>query len=279
MRKIALLFSVILHIALIYVVFNAQFQIKIVKIGEEITAVSLIATDGAEAEAKAGLHAPKIEPGAGQKLVFGKPSISISIGRPPGFSFSPGSGTPGKGRKPGLLLTPDQTKDSYFVDPSAGIKPQDNRDFFKYLYPYRSYAYPGFSKISPLEGTPSPGYGNGGAAGSYLPQRKGVGIDMNAGGFNIRPWAKKALNKVQENWQVPTDLRLTPKTSVSVGVLVTIEKSGMISAAEIKKDSKEKSLDQSALMALNSCSPLPELPGGFPLKNLEAYFLFHVENE
>lgn len=294
MRKITFLFSVILHLALIYWLFNARFQLTIVKMGEEITAVSLISIE------KKGTAAPKQETTAAQKLIFTEPSVggrgfprgsraarkdikAKNKNTPPhfkfkaNFSFSHGRKQPSiLKHKPDFLLTPGRTKDFYFVDPPGKIEPEP-RDFFKYLYPHR-YSYSDLDKLFPPGDTSSSGSG-GGSGGDYSPRQKGVGMDIDAGGFNIRPWAKKALIKVQGNWQIPSDLRLAPKTSISVGVLVTIEKSGMTSATEIKKKSKEKSLDQSALMALNSCVPFPELPQGFPLKNLEAYFLFNVKNE
>ena len=294
MRKITFLFSVVLHIAFIYVLFNAQFQLTIIKLPEEITTVSLISTE------EKSLSISKTPSKVGQKLIFTEPSPgrpgSLPGSRGPGrekamekrtagfpfkfkanFSFSHGQKQPSLLKhKPDFLLSPGTPKDYYFVDPNSKIKPESHRDFFKYLYPHR-YSYSDFSRVFHLEDSSSPGDGELGSI--YSSRQKGVGIGINAGGFNIGPWARKAVIKVQENWQSPPGLKLTPKTSISVGVLVIIEKSGIISSSEIKKKSKEKFLDQSALTALNASVPFPELPAGFPLKNLEAYFLFTVKDE
>jgi len=262
------------------------------KIPEEITAVSLISSE------KKGLTPTKEEVAADQKLIFTEPFIGrpgpppppkgaqknskIKTGNLPfqfktNFSFSPGlKQHPLIKYKPDFLLNPDKRKYFYFIAPSGKGKPEHAPDFLKYLDPY-SDSYSKLAKIFPGDDTSSSGYG--GPGGTYSPQRKGVYADFNARGFNIRPWAKKAVNKIQTNWQIPSYLRLAPKTSISVGVFVIIEKSGKISTTEIKQKSKEKSLDQSALHALNSSSPFQKLPGGFPLKNLEAYFVFHIKND
>lgn len=292
MRKLTFIFSVMLHIAFIYGLFNARFQLTIIKTPEKITKVSLISSE------TKGLAPIKKEAAVEKTLIFTKPSKgksgppllpkgtkkdsktktgSLPFPLKANFSFSPRlKQHPLMKHKPDFLLTPDKTKHFHLTAPSGKGKPEDTPDFLKYLDPY-SDEYSKVAKTFYGDDTSSPGYG--GPGGTYSPQEKGVYARFAARGFNIKPWAKKAVNKIQMNWQIPSYLRLAPKKTMSVGVFVIIEKSGEISTSEIKQKSKEKSLDQSALYALNASSPFPKLPEGFPLKNLEAYFVFNIKND
>jgi TonB family protein len=91
--------------------------------------------------------------------------------------------------------------------------------------------------------------------------------------YNLRPWAKKALSRIQANWRIPSFSKQNSREHVEITVL--IEKDGTISSLQIKKSSTVETLDQAALNALRLSSPLPQLPEDFPIKNLKASLKFN----
>jgi len=95
---------------------------------------------------------------------------------------------------------------------------------------------------------------------------------FNAKGYDITPWATEVVNKIQANWIIPSSQRMSAKGRVSI--LVKIERNGEISHMEIVESSDVSELDHLALNAVNSSLPFPSLPDEFPLKILEAYFVF-----
>ena len=129
-----------------------------------------------------------------------------------------------------------------------------------------------------------PGGGGGGAAGAAIAAKAGpvaaiattpaggANIPDNVRRFDFRPWANEAAARVQKNWS------LLPYGGGSwkgeVGILIMISKAGEILGAEIKVSSNIELLDQVALSALQTSSPLPPLPPDFPNSSLEMYLVF-----
>jgi TonB family protein len=95
---------------------------------------------------------------------------------------------------------------------------------------------------------------------------------FNIQGYDLSPWASEALNRIQKNWLIPSSQMTT--ASGKVGISIVIEKTGEISQFEITLSSEDQWLDRAALEALQSSGPFVKLPADFPLRNLEAYFLF-----
>ena len=96
---------------------------------------------------------------------------------------------------------------------------------------------------------------------------------FNVKNYNLGPWAKQALSRIQENWSIPSISK--QNTGDPVEIIVLIEKDGTISSMQIKKSSTVETLDQAALHALRLSSPLPHLPKDFPLENLTASLKFN----
>ncbi len=131
---------------------------------------------------------------------------------------------------------------------------------------------------------PPGGGGRGGAAAAAVAAKAGPvaaiaatpagGADVpdNVRRFDFRPWANEAAARIQKNWS------LLPYGGGSwkgeVGILIMIAKSGEILGAEIKVSSNVELLDQVALSALRTSSPLPPLPEDFPNSSLEMYLVF-----
>lgn len=107
-----------------------------------------------------------------------------------------------------------------------------------------------------------------------LPGEEGEGQGFfNVRNYNLGPWAKQALSRIQENWSIPSISKQNTGNRVEITVL--IEKDGTISSMQIKKSSTMEPLDQAALHALRLSSPLPHLPKDFPLENLTASLKFN----
>lgn len=153
---------------------------------------------------------------------------------------------------------------------------------------YRSRPDINFSKyIRPNPLQPDalpPGGGGGGAAGAAVAAKAGpvaavattpaggANVPDNVRRFDFRLWANEAAARVQKNWS------LLPYGGGSwkgeVGILIMISKAGEILGAEIKVSSNIELLDQVALSALQTSSPLPPLPDDFPNSSLEMYLVF-----
>jgi len=158
------------------------------------------------------------------------------------------------------------------VNPFNKVQLDNPQDFSQYLY-----------SIAPLYGGTSlsqqfglrPGSGNGGEDEGY---KEITGrIDFNVTGLNISPWAKEVVNKLVVNWRVPPNLTSVANQSMTVGVQVTFEKSGALSAAKLENASPFTELNNSILTALKAGAPYPELPNAFPEKNLTAYLRFNID--
>jgi TonB family protein len=144
----------------------------------------------------------------------------------------------------------------------TGVKrvPPKTADFRQYLYGNRSHA-------------------GGLAAGIYYGDRAGgrpgrgrAPVAASVSNYDLSPWARQAIARIQKNWVIPSIQAVGSAESVEIGVVVL--KNGAISSAEILAPSENKKFDQAALEAVESSSPLPPLPGDFPAASLEVSFIF-----
>jgi TonB family protein len=81
---------------------------------------------------------------------------------------------------------------------------------------------------------------------------------------DLIPWAEKVLEKIEKNWII--DPARSQDLKRTVGVSVTITKSGDISSVEVIKSSGVQWLDLSAVNAVQRSIPLPGLPIMYPSK-------------
>jgi len=135
---------------------------------------------------------------------------------------------------------------------------------------------------SSLEGLRRRGLGLGSPSGTARAGRGwGLGsrqlsgdasFTFDSGGFDMSEWAELVKLKVRSNWIIPTAARMGMKGIVSIDLV--IEKDGRLSLCVVSRESGIVSMDTAAFNAVNSSSPLPQLPSGFPRKNLEATFTF-----
>lgn len=94
--------------------------------------------------------------------------------------------------------------------------------------------------------------------------------------YDITPWATKVVDKIQNNWIIPSSEEAGGKGLV--GISVIIEKNGELLSVKIVNSSDVHLLDEAALKAIELSSPFPALPDVLPVAKLEAYFEFHYND-
>lgn len=128
------------------------------------------------------------------------------------------------------------------------------------------YFYSDFSNIRLSKSSVSSGdYGT-----QTIPRR--LSTSFNKRDYDLTPWAKKIVDKIQKNWLIPPGEKTRAKGQVGISVIV--KKGGELLSIKIIESSEIQWFDQAALKALNLSSPFPSLPEDFPDKTLETYFVF-----
>lgn len=179
-----------------------------------------------------------------QPVYGGPPPIQFNLSSPP---------SPGKEGGFKLNLSQKSRRDEQANPGAFGQSPRDTL-FLETLYP----------AISKRRGKAASS--SGAAAGQK------AAVFLESRGFDIKPWAEKAINKILVNWTIPS-LKNIP-AGCQVKVAVTIDKTGELTSIQLTASSTFDFLDQAALASLRISSPLPELPDGFPAQNIEALFVF-----
>jgi len=93
--------------------------------------------------------------------------------------------------------------------------------------------------------------------------------------YNLAPWASKAVEVIQKNWDIPPTRPDNPDAAVEI--VIVLQKSGQVSSTEVVASSNDRAFDQAARFAVELSSPLPPLPDDFPAASLEIALLFSVE--
>ncbi len=97
-------------------------------------------------------------------------------------------------------------------------------------------------------------------------------VFFNIKQFDLKPWAQRVINRINNNWTIPLALKIGA-TGI-VGVRATFNKNGEILKIKVEQNSGLPSLDQSALDAVERSAPIPALPSDFPDESLDAFFVF-----
>ena len=93
--------------------------------------------------------------------------------------------------------------------------------------------------------------------------------------YNLAPWASKAVEVIQKNWDIPPTRPANPDAAVEI--VIVLQKNGQVSAVELLASSEDPAFDQAARFAVELSSPLPPLPEDFPEASLEIALVFSVE--
>jgi len=136
-------------------------------------------------------------------------------------------------------------------------------DFDKYLEPE-------FPRKGSITNRGHRGQGSSSAQGqltqAYI---KGTQIDMS-------PWASVVVERIQNNWIIPSDRENPAKGRV--GIDVKISKKGDMVEIELIESSLIQSFDLAALAAIKDSAPFPSLPSSYPGIVLEIYFVFQYND-
>ncbi|MFC2168746.1 energy transducer TonB, partial [Acidobacteriota bacterium] len=90
---------------------------------------------------------------------------------------------------------------------------------------------------------------------------------------DLTPWANQVLEKIERNWVI--DPSRSQEKKGTVGISVTVSKSGEIISVEVILSSGDQTLDSSAKSAVEMSVPLPSLPLMYPSKSI----VFTIEFE
>ena len=93
--------------------------------------------------------------------------------------------------------------------------------------------------------------------------------------YNLAPWASKAVEVIQKNWEIPPTRPAIADSAVEI--VIVLQKNGQVSSTEVVASSNDPAFDRSARFAVELSSPLPPLPDDFPAASLEIALLFSVE--
>lgn len=124
-----------------------------------------------------------------------------------------------------------------------------------------------------LKGGSGSGAGGEGGEGDVPTGDPGSGVFFDTQGYDLGPWANRAVALVRSNWIIPVAAELGMKGVV--GISFKVERNGTIRDLKIVSPSGVPSFDQAALSALQSSSPLPPLPNDFPRDLLPGVFRFY----
>lgn len=291
--------SLLLHGFLIYGIYNARITVRIMPLEkEEVRDIVIVPPlkasiprivggrggadipDGLPEEGLYGLGPERgaagtlPEPHAGPEPGFVRPAASDAAppGRPsepPGPSAVPSLSTRfweslssrhkgGEGSGLTIVLSPPGSPyvpSGGAVGTEAGPYP----DFTKYIA----------SPFAGVRGRYGTGSGRRGG-GSGFGQRVGVSIPLK--GYDLAPWAVKAVDRIQRFWDLPSVSVIPEDTTIRV--IVVLKKNGELDSIEILDRTSAEALDRSALEALRASIPFPPLPDDFPGDLLEIHFEF-----
>jgi protein TonB len=123
------------------------------------------------------------------------------------------------------------------------------------------------------------GSGSGSGSGSgFLPRGRASGSRQrgsayfDAGNYDITPWAREVITRIQNNWTIPQAKGGADRGEV--GIVAAIGKDGSLKEIKILNATNVSLLDEAALRAVEQSAPFPALPPDFPRTILEAYFVF-----
>jgi len=285
-KILPLAISLVFHIFLIYGLYHARIQIKILKLGPSVQNVvigpalasslpKIVGSIGAGVPAKGtppgGGPGPEGGSGLPHRAARSVESAPAAPAQPgPGASEAPSSGVPALSSRFQKSLASqfktDQGSEFRIVLAPPGSKPAPAAkgavsDFLSYL--------PG-----PVGETGGGRYGTGGTGGggrgTGSGQRASISIPLK--GYDLTPWAQKVLELIVRNWDLPAVGNLPDRSEVRI--ILIISKSGDLSSLEMVEGSALDVLDRAAVKAIRASLPFPALPADFPGDFLEAHVEF-----
>jgi len=279
--------SVIFHGLLVYGLFHARITIKMLAVQSTVRNIRIappLTPSLPKIVGGAGTTNPGGAPAAGEKAV-----ATAGAGRTPAPApaSSPPAGPPASGPGPGPQSPAIPSLSSKFQESmTTRARPGKESDLKIALGPPGSKAGPSAGPKGPppdfysyLPGPVGSGAGGYGAVTGKAGRGTGgqkASISVALKGYNLTPWAQKALEIVLKNWNLPWVGRLPDKAFVKI--IVVIKKNGEIASLELVEGTALDSLDEAALNAVRASLPFPALPDDFPADLLEASIEFNYHD-
>lgn len=167
--------------------------------------------------------------------------------------FSLAAGTESRHREGALVLR---------LAPSPAGEPQPKPPAAGRFYPDPELMDYARTRLRGRSGAASAGAGSGQRATILIPEQL----------YDLSPWAREVVERIQSNWDLPVVYDLPPQTQVKVSV--TIARNGEVSLFQVVGSTNSEALDRAAVEALKRSFPLPVLPADFPAESFEAVFIF-----
>lgn len=284
-KVLALGISLVAHAFLVYSLYHARFQIKLLNIGPSARNIVI----GPSLASSGPKIVGPIRPGGttGGPPPQGGPAPESAAGsrRARAAETAPPPPVPGGEAGPGPIAGAVPSLSSKFQQSLASrLKTDQESEFRIVLSPpgtKTGQAPPAakgrvtdfYSYIPGPVGGTGGGYGTGPARGRGRTgggQRAAISIPLK--GYDLTPWALKVLEAIQKNWDLPLVGNLPDRTRVRI--ILVIRKSGDISSLEVVEGTVLDVLDQAAVKAIRASLPFPALPADFPGDFLEAHFEF-----
>lgn len=298
MKRIGLLISLLFHLILFFILFNARFRMLVHPIiPETIAIVPMYPPLKYYPPQPSGKDAPVVikpffipaRPGPKGDGDGRRGTQSGSLAEPSGQSGAAGGGPPTiPSRNDGSTAGGFQPKP---------VEPQPDKTSHNPPHPRLTIDWDAISRSlggngGGSSGPPAPfsskekpaalqfgnswqsgqGIGSGGAGGGDNVAAFGGNAFFDSRGYDITPWAKRLVYRIKRNWLYPPAVDYGLRGQVEI--YMVIEKTGAISTLALVKSSMIQPFDQSAVNAMRLSIPLPPLPSDFPNRNLPAYFIF-----
>jgi TonB family protein len=280
--------SIVVHVFLVYGLFQARFRIKTVDFGPKVLSVRIVPP--------LNLTVPKVVGG----LETGRPPaekpLAGEAGAGPGgarraqggeipppvpASAQPSSpaGSPPGPQSPGVPALTSRFQQSV----ASRYKTGRESELTIVLAPSGSTAGPPrppgktgspnfYEYIQGAAGGGRRGRGTGAATAGRGTGGQQASISIPLKGYNLAPWAQKVLELIVANWTLPPVGSLPERSRVKV--LLMISKDGRVSSLELVEGAAFDELDQAAVRAIRASLPFPALPADFPGDFLEASIEF-----
>ncbi len=283
-QSLFFLLSVIFHGFVAHYFYTAKFAIEEVKVDKKIILVRPISrepmvfppTGKPDQKEEDVLRVKPAQAAAPRKTVEPTeptkkkdPAPVTAAEQTTGQPSMPGS-APAVSAKPAPVSKPKGLKAP--LNPSYYLKPENLEDVFNRIKQEER-------EKTGLEGPID-------TSGAVTPFEDNIVIDsagkayFESKGIDITPWARKVVEKINENWSLLPGFGTGGSGSRGeVGIAVAFNQEGRVVSDAVTRSSGMQYMDQAALNAIRMSSPYPRLPGRIPSGRLNVFFLFNYANE
>lgn len=263
-KTIGFLFSILLHILIVFLLISTRFPIQRKLIRNKIREIRLVSPENGYVIVNQNIP-PKLPELASKKQHSANPKMM----------YHPDSGTP-VGMPPvqipeldfSLIPAKKMSLSKKFPNPEAGLysssgflnlkKQGDLEREWKLHFPGQLKFVPTDPLNTPFKTGKNPNPNSVSLAGDNT-------VDLTT-------WSKKILDRIHQQWIVPSSAVAGQKGRVKIKARVKAD--GSILSVKITAPSSAETYNQAAKKAITSCSPFPPLPDNFSKNWIEVVLLF-----